>query len=37
MKANSLLQLPIIDKNKKIVGLHLWNEYQSIYLKKILL
>ena len=34
MKANSLLQLPIIDKNKKIVGLHLWNEYQSIYLKK---
>ena len=27
MKANSLLQLPIIDKKKRIIGLHLWNEY----------
>ena len=27
MSANSLLQLPIVDKKRRIVGLHLWNDY----------
>jgi len=26
MKANTLLQVPIVDSRRKIVGLHLWNE-----------
>ena len=26
MKANSLLQVPIVDKDRKIIGLHLWND-----------
>lgn len=25
MKVNSLLQLPVVNKHKKIIGLHLWN------------
>lgn len=34
MKANSLLQLPVVDKNKKILGLHLWNDYFNKRLKE---
>ena len=26
MKVNSLLQVPIVDNDRKVVGLHLWNE-----------
>ena len=34
MRANSLLQLPIVDKNNKIIGLHLWNDYFNKELKE---
>ena len=26
MKANSLLQVPMVDKQRKVIGLHLWND-----------
>lgn len=34
MRANSLLQLPIVDKNNRIKGLHIWNEYFNKDLKE---
>lgn len=34
MRANSLLQLPIVDENNKIKGLHLWNDYFNKELKE---
>ena len=33
MSANSLLQLPIVDKKRRIVGLHLWNDYFNTEIK----
>ena len=33
MKANTLLQVPIVDNHRKIVGLHLWNEMPQIKIK----
>lgn len=29
MQANNILQMPVIDENSKVVGLHLWNELTS--------
>ena len=26
MKANKLLQLPVVDESEKLVGLHLWSD-----------
>jgi dTDP-glucose pyrophosphorylase len=29
MKANNILQIPVVDENSRIVGLHLWSEIDS--------
>ena len=29
MKANKLLQLPVVDESEKLVGLHLWSDLAS--------
>jgi len=33
MKANKIQQIPIIDNSQKVIGLHLWDELDSINLK----
>ena len=34
MKANKIQQIPIIDHSKKVIGLHVWDELDSVNLKE---
>jgi dTDP-glucose pyrophosphorylase len=34
MKANKVQQIPIIDSSQKVIGLHLWDELDSVNLKE---
>ena len=33
MKSNGLFQIPVVDKNKKLIGLHDWNSINKSQFK----